>query len=275
MPLVKTEGIVLKRIRLGETSKILTVLTPSHGKIKLVAKGARKPGHRFGSSMEPFTVSSIVFYHREGRELETLSQCDTTRDFPEFGGDLRRLAYGSAVLELVDKVVFEQESTAEVYGLVVEAVALVAGAPHAEIPLVWWAYQLKLAAALGYRPELGRCDRCQREVAGRAVDFAPQAGGVRCGACRSGGEIRVSGGALRALQFLAGASWDEIPSLRVSRRQAGEIENLLSRFFLGQFGDSLRVKSLGILRSVRGVKSRRGRNGGFSNAHDAAGSVLG
>jgi DNA repair protein RecO (recombination protein O) len=266
MALVKTEGIILRRIRLGETSKILTVLTPSMGKVKVVAKGARKPKHRFGSGMEPFTVCALVFYHRENRDLQMLSQCDTLEDFPQFPRDLSRFAYGSGVLELADKAVLGIESTGLVYALVVEAIIRMAAARVEDLPRLWWAYQLRLLDVLGYRPELGACESCGRAVSGRQVHFAPQAGGVRCSQCRAGAETPVSGGSLRALQFLAETPWDEIRSLRVSRRQAGEIDNLLSRFFMGQFGDSLRVKSLGILKSI----PKRETKSGLSNADHAA-----
>ncbi len=287
MPLAATEGIILKRIRLGETSKILTVLTPAYGKIKLVAKGARKPKHRYGSGMEPFSVCSIVFYHRSDRDLQLLSQCDTQESHLRFAGDLRRLAYGSAALEMADRVVLEGESTAEVYGLVVDAIGRMEHAGPAELPLLWWAYQLKMLEALGYRPQLERCGRCGRPVTGRRVRFDMAEGGVRCSSCASprepgvslrepGVSLRepgvspleesISAGSLRALTFLSGASWEEIRSLRVSRGQAGEIENLLSRFMAGRFGESFRIKSLGILRSIR----KREKDSGFSNAHHAA-----
>ncbi|MCK4547072.1 MAG: DNA repair protein RecO [Candidatus Eisenbacteria sp.] len=266
MALAKTEGVILRRIRLGETSKILTVLTPTYGKIKLVAKGARKVKHRFGSGLEPFSLCSIVFYHREGRDLLMLSQCDTRQDFPQFPQDLQRFAYGSGILEVADKVVLGNESTGTIYGLVTETIARMAGAPVRDLPLLWWAYQLKLLEALGYRPELGSCESCGRKVSGRRVYFAPEAGGVRCDTCRLGAETRVSGGALKVLEFLSESSWDAVRSLKVSRRQAGEIENLLSRFLVGQYGDALRIRSLGILKSI----PKRENSSGFSNADHAA-----
>ncbi len=273
MPLATTEGIILKRIRLGETSKILTVLTPGYGKVKLVAKGARKPKHRFGSGMEPFNVCSIVFYHREDRDLQLLSQCDTLESHMQVAGDLRRLAYGSAVLEMADRVVLENESAGDIYGLVVTAVRRMANSGPAEFPLLWWAYQLKLLEALGYRPELERCSGCGRPVTGRQVRFEAEAGGVRCGSCCSvseahvsGSETLVSGGSLRALQFLSRASREDIRTLKVSRRQAGEIENLLSRFLVSRFGESFRIRSLGILRSMR----KRENGSGFSDTSNAA-----
>jgi len=207
MPLAKTEGVILKRIRLGETSKILTVLTPEYGKVRLVAKGARKPRHRFGSSMEPFMVCGIVFYHREGRDLQLLSQCDTLQAFPQFSGDLVRLAYGSGVLELADRVVYGAESSGDLYALVVETIGLMAEAVRADLPLFWWVYQLKTAERVGYLPELGRCDRCGRQISGGRVLFSPEAGSVRCAKCGGGGEMSVSAGSLRALQFLSQADW--------------------------------------------------------------------
>ena len=51
--LYRDQGVVLRTIKLGETDRIVTILTQGHGKIRAVAKGVRKPGSRFGARLEP------------------------------------------------------------------------------------------------------------------------------------------------------------------------------------------------------------------------------
>ncbi len=76
MSLQKTQAVVLKTQRLGETSKILTLYSQKFGKIKVVAKGARGLKSRFYGTLEPLNHISIVYYFKETRELQLLSQAD-------------------------------------------------------------------------------------------------------------------------------------------------------------------------------------------------------
>ena len=61
MALVKSRGVVLRTYKLGETSKVVVCYTERYGKVRLVAKGARKGGGRFGAALEPLMVSGVVF----------------------------------------------------------------------------------------------------------------------------------------------------------------------------------------------------------------------
>ena len=73
MPILKSEGVVLRRIKYSETSLILTFYTKDQGKISLIAKGARNPKSKFVGALEPATYASIVYYHKDSRELQLLS----------------------------------------------------------------------------------------------------------------------------------------------------------------------------------------------------------
>ncbi|HTS14391.1 MAG TPA: recombination protein O N-terminal domain-containing protein, partial [Candidatus Sulfotelmatobacter sp.] len=58
--LYKTAAIVLKRFDLGEADRVLTVLTPHDGKLRLIAKGVRRPTSRLGGTLEPFAELQLV-----------------------------------------------------------------------------------------------------------------------------------------------------------------------------------------------------------------------
>ena len=57
--LYRDQGVVLRTIKLGETDRIVTILTQGHGKVRAVAKGVRKPGSRFGARLEPTSHEEI------------------------------------------------------------------------------------------------------------------------------------------------------------------------------------------------------------------------
>ena len=101
--IVKTEGIVLKRMDFRETSRIVTLYTKSFGKIKVLAKGVRRPKSKFGSSLETLTRTAIVFYKREQKDLYTISEGDILDSFERLRSDLTGFGYTSILLDFLDK----------------------------------------------------------------------------------------------------------------------------------------------------------------------------
>ena len=62
--IVSTDAIVLRSMKYGETSKIVTLYSKKFGKIKVIAKGARSAKSKFGASLEPMMHSSVIFYKK-------------------------------------------------------------------------------------------------------------------------------------------------------------------------------------------------------------------
>src|SRR5438874_12628893 len=74
--LYRDQGVVLRTIKLGETDRIVTILTQGHGKVRAVAKGVRKPGSRFGARLEPTSHVALQCY-RGRSELDVVTQVET------------------------------------------------------------------------------------------------------------------------------------------------------------------------------------------------------
>ena len=90
--IVKTEAVVLKSMKYRETSKIITFYTRDFGKVKAIAKGARQPKNKFGSSLEPMSYVLVVLYRKEHRDLQLISQCDLIKTFRHLSEDLDKMA---------------------------------------------------------------------------------------------------------------------------------------------------------------------------------------
>ncbi len=76
MGLRSTRAVVSKTMRMSNSSKLVTLITEKYGLIKVIAKGARRPKSKFGASLEPVTLSDCIYYHRESRDLQTLSSSE-------------------------------------------------------------------------------------------------------------------------------------------------------------------------------------------------------
>ena len=253
MALVKSRAVVLRTYRLGETSSIVVCYTKRFGKVRLVAKGARKGGSRLGGALEPLLVSGVVFYRREGKDLSLVSQAEVEHEFPGLRRDVVRMAYGSAVAELVDKLVPGEESDPPLFGVIVGALHEIDSAPEADLDAALWRFELALACELGYTPEFGRCVLCGN-AAGRDARFAPRHGGVVCCDClatRPG--VPVAGAAASAAIAVLAAGEDVVAgSLDAVVRD--EIGDTLTDFLGEHAGRSLRLRSIDFLAQVRRVE---------------------
>ncbi|MFQ5886561.1 MAG: DNA repair protein RecO, partial [Anaerolineae bacterium] len=77
--LYRAEAIVLRRMNLGEADRLLTLYTPEWGKIRVVAKGVRKPTSRKAGHLELFTHSRLLI--AKGRSLDIVTQAETITPF--------------------------------------------------------------------------------------------------------------------------------------------------------------------------------------------------
>lgn len=180
--LYRDQGLVLRTVKLGEADRILTILTAERGKLRAVAKGARKSGSRWGARLEPLSHLSLQLY--EGRELDTITQAEPISGFRAVREDLDRLTAGLTVLEAVDQVTEDRQPDPRLLRMVLGALGAL---ERRGGPMLLPAFLLKLLDHEGLRPELDRCVLCGTADDLSALDAA--SGGVQCAACRTGRAI--------------------------------------------------------------------------------------
>lgn len=179
--ILRAEAVCLRRTPHRETSKLVTVFTREHGKLVLQAKGARRPKSRFGAGLEVLTYGRIIFYRRETRTVNTISDMEILDDFPGIRADPARLHAGAVMAEFTDRVFEPEAAHAPVFTLLVEMLRALDTQPG-DFPALAFAYMLKAAGRIGLAPQLDHCVGCRRP---RAAVFSPRRGGLFCGQCAS------------------------------------------------------------------------------------------
>jgi DNA repair protein RecO (recombination protein O) len=249
MAILKSRALVLRSHRLGETSKVVVCYTEAYGKVRLVAKGGRKGGSRLGAALEPFVVSGVVFYLKAGRDLSIVSQAEVERDFSGLRRDVVRMAYGAAVLELVDQVVSGQEPDPGLFAVIVETLEELESADRASLDLSLVRFGFRMAGALGYEAAFTSCVLCAG-TPGSAALFAPRLGGLVCEACLSRHpEVEVA--RRQATAVLAEAAAGKPSASVVGAVLADELWGALRAFLVEHTGRSIRLRSLDVLAQLR------------------------
>jgi DNA repair protein RecO (recombination protein O) len=183
MSAVTTECVILQTFRYGDTSKILRLLTASHGLRSAIAKGASRPRSKFGAVLEPFATGTATLYLKDGRELQTLSAFELARGHHRLGSDLLRFGGASLIAEIVLRTGSE-EPQPRLFEQVQNTFLHIQDCEEADLEGVILSGAWSLVPLLGFAPELETCLDCGRQVEpAEDVRFDYAAGSIRCTRC--------------------------------------------------------------------------------------------
>ncbi|MBI2856488.1 MAG: DNA repair protein RecO [Chloroflexi bacterium] len=220
----KTEAIVLKHVPLGEADYLLTLYSPTKGKIRAIARGARRVKSKVGGHLEPLMRTSFLI--AAGRSLDAVSQAEVLEGFRLVREDLQRLTQALYMAELVDAITPDEEASYPVYRLLLDSLRYLAGDPP---PSLMPYFQLHLLDYSGFRPELYRCTECGSTIEPSMHRFSPDRGGTLCLSCRPP-EVAVlplSLDALKVLRFLLKEDFARVERLHLERDNLVELERLM------------------------------------------------
>jgi DNA repair protein RecO (recombination protein O) len=225
----KTEGIVLRSMRLREADRIIHMYTGTHGKVGAVVKGVRRTKSRFGGRLEPFSRVSLVMYEGRG-DLHTVTQAQCVEWYPRLREHGGAIYYAGAACESVLRLFGEGEGNAATYNLLCHELQLLDSEPAAAGGPNLLAFRLKLMLAAGFLPELADCTRCGGPAGGGAVRFSAAAGGVVCPDCGAGDGFTLDEAARAFMQGALAAPLKDVPSagqstlMQVERALSGTVE---------------------------------------------------
>ncbi|MEH2355189.1 DNA repair protein RecO [Nostoc sp.] len=111
----KATGINLKTQALGESDKIVTILTREFGLIRAVAPGARKHNSSLGGRSGMFVVNELLI--AKGRSLDKITQAQTLKTYPGLAKDLGKLAASQYLAEIVLCEALSEQPQEELYDL--------------------------------------------------------------------------------------------------------------------------------------------------------------
>ncbi|HVS58266.1 MAG TPA: DNA repair protein RecO [Candidatus Saccharimonadales bacterium] len=110
-----TQGIILSRTDFGEADRIITLLTPDHGKLRLMARGVRKVKSKLAGGIELFSVSHITFIRGRG-DMGTLVSTRLVRHYGHIVGDIERVQLGYDLIKTLNRAT-EDEPEADYFHL--------------------------------------------------------------------------------------------------------------------------------------------------------------
>ena len=184
MPLRETEAIVLTSYGVGESDRIVSFLTRSAGKLRGVAKGARRSRRRFGANLERMSRVRLAFFEREGGDLVRIESAELLESFYRLQEDPERAAVVACLAEIVEAFAREQQEDEAFYRLLLAVLRAMADGLDLDVAARYFeVWTLRLHGVL---PDLGACGRCGKTLPERGAVYDRRDSAVLCAACARG-----------------------------------------------------------------------------------------
>src|SRR6266536_5174512 len=177
MPLKESEAIVLRSYPLRESDLLVTLFTRLEGKVKGVARAAKKSKRRFGGALEPLTYVRAFYEDREGQELARIDSCEVIESPMATEISYSRAVALGHVAELLDELLPDREASDAVFRLSLAVLQELRGAAL-WMPLTY--FELWMTRLMGFLPEFSECVVCGRSLEGGRAFWHALADGLMC-----------------------------------------------------------------------------------------------
>lgn len=231
MPLLSTPAIGLKSRKWGEADRIVTVYSLCHGKIRGIARGARRIKSQFGSGLDPFVYSKLHLFEKPNDTLYRIRHVDVIEPFLALRENLEVLSAAARMVNTVSAITADGDADPPIFDtLLMGLQTLQEGSDPSMTALV---FQVRMMGHTGFRPQMDQCAGCSKLLARAGGHFSPKAGGLLCAICMMRQPLHcvsLSPGSLAVLQQavrLPGTMW---PRLRAAGRVRSELETAVARY---------------------------------------------
>ena len=190
--MIQTEqtAIVLRYANYRENDRMLTLLSPTRGKIEAVARGCRRPRSPLLNASDLFALGDYELYSKAGRQ--SVVSASLIETFYPLRGDYDRLSCGVYLLNLAEAAAQPGVADQELFMLLLHTLSRLTFSQQEWKPLLS-GFLLHYAASEGFKPRLNHCVTCQKPLtAAEQVYFDTQEGGLVCHACHQKGQVPVA-----------------------------------------------------------------------------------
>ena len=231
MPLLKTAAVVLQSQKWGEADRIITCFSLNRGKIRAIARGARRLKSSFGGAIEPFVYSEYDLFEKRGDSLFRINHVDILEAFPRVREDLERINAASRIANLARAMTADGDSDPAIFDTLVQGFReLEAGEDPSLVTLL---FRIRLLGQTGFRPQTDHCVICGATEHFAKALFSPRSGGLICRPCagkQQAGCLFLSQGGWAFLAKASQMSHTLLTRLKTGRGVQKELETAIDAF---------------------------------------------
>lgn len=231
-----TQGVVLRAIDYSDADKIITILTPEHGKVSAMLKGVKKVTAKMKFASQPFCFAQFKLVGRG--EILTVAGATEIESFFDITQDYRDMVAGSAILEMADAVSLGQDSHLLFSGLLHALKTL--ATTDTDPDVIMMRFALGVFKITGYAMNLTTCKTCGKPLSNDMVRFNTDTGELTCIHCSSPHYISVSARSLEVMQNLVKLQFSELENIVLTEDEVQEFHKIIRANFALHYNRELR-----------------------------------
>jgi DNA repair protein RecO (recombination protein O) len=235
-------AIIMRIKEFGESDLMVTFFTSDRGRLRGVAKAARKSKRRFANCLDLFCLTNLEYELRKRGDLYFLHSCRLVNGFPGLRSDFSALSLASYVVELTEILFPLGVVDRDMFELLKWSFLLLSEGKSSVKTRVL--FEGKAMALAGYGIDLSKCSDCGRPYTGKGgAVFRGSKGGIAC--LRCGKDSRITPGlgpqAIEVLRAIQTSQWSEVVKLDFSDETSEEMKRVLRRHIEYQIGKRLKT----------------------------------
>lgn len=241
MKIVKTSGIVIQENSLGDSDKILTILTPNMGKISCVAKGAKRPKSLLMASSQILCFGEYVL--RKSNDVYNIQSAECLEVFYNIREDLDKLMYASALIKIMVDVTTENQNNYHILKLFLNTLYMISESDK-DLDFIISVFKMRLLKILGFGPNVDECVSCGEKE--ELTDFSLIDNGFKCKKCSKldKGSIKMSEGCKYAIIYSLKADPKKIFNFTINEQALKEFELITRLYFNEKLEKEYKVEKL-------------------------------
>ncbi len=230
MAFLKTRGIVIKEVGVGEADKIITIFSRNRGRISALAKGGKRPKSKLSAGSQLMSYGEYVLF--SGKEMYTVNSCEVLEPFYEIRNDMIRLTYAAHFLDIIMEIIQENQPSPKLLQLLLNSLFMLTRKD--KMPeLISRIFELRSLTITGYAPHVRNCMICGCEQE-KIYSFSFLKCGFICDREQCLSEDRfapeLSAGASKAIQHIVHTRMEELFSFSLSNEVLEELEHITRRY---------------------------------------------
>ncbi|HTW56585.1 MAG TPA: DNA repair protein RecO [Terriglobales bacterium] len=224
MSLRESEALVLRTYPLREADLLVTLFTRIEGKVRGVARSAKKSKRRFGGALEPLTYVRAFYDVRERQELARLDACEVLESPLASEVSYARAVALGHIAELLDELLPDHEANDAIFRLALSVLRVLTG-PEIWMPVTY--FELWLTRLVGFLPELTECVVCGRSLNGSRAYFHGLADGLMCAHDKRLASSEISTGSRALAVQMFRAPIESFAAMPWPKAQAADLRKFL------------------------------------------------
>lgn len=183
MNITSSSSIIMRVREFGESDLLITFFTPTEGKIKGVAKGARRSKARFVNCLDIFSLVNLEYSLKKKDSLYFIHSGKLLDAFPGLRKDYNTLIKASYMIELTEILFPWHLPDRGMFNVLKSCFEIMDKGGNTDMIPVF--FELSAMALGGYGINLNKCCVCGRKYTGQGTAvFRPDTGGIACMRCQ-------------------------------------------------------------------------------------------